>query len=79
MRDSILRRFTRRLDALAEIAPDKMTEAICIIVSAGKDRDILVISDPDTSDVIRELMNYASDPETENHPLAELLASRIRL
>ena len=79
LRDEILRAFTARLDALATKAPDRLTKAIAVVVQAGPGRTVLVLSDPDLSDLVTELQRYAIDPATAGNPLAALLQARIPL
>ena len=75
LRDAILRRFTERLDALAEKHPQKLTAALAVIVQAGPGRTCLVLSDPATSDLVAELRRY-TDAELPS-PLTELLNAHL--
>ena len=75
LRDAILRRFTERLDAVAEAHPDRLNAALAVIVQAGPGRTVLVLSDPSTADLVTELQRHvdAEDPS----PLTALLQSRM--
>ena len=75
LRDAILRRFTERLDAVCEVAPDRLNAALAVIVQAGPGRTVLVISDPATADLVTELRRHAEAGEPS--PLTALLNSRL--
>jgi hypothetical protein len=73
LRDAILARFTERLDDLAAKHPNRMTKAIAVIVQAGTGRTVLVLSDPASGDLVKELERYRDLPS----PLTELLNARL--
>ena len=63
----------RHMAALAEQAPEKLTGALAVVVPAKKGtRDLLVLADPCTADIIAELRRYAD--AGERSPLDCLLA-----
>lgn len=73
LRDAILRRFTERLDAIATQHPERLGDAIAVIVQAGPGRTVLVLSDPSTGDLVKELERYIDEP----CPLVALLNARL--
>lgn len=75
LRDAILRRFTERLDAVADAHPDKLNQALAVIVQAGLGRTVLVISDPAAADLVTELRRHVDAGESS--PLTALLQSRL--
>lgn len=75
VRDAILRRFTERLDAIATQHPDRLSQALAVVVQAGPGRVVLVLSDPATADLVKELERYAE--EGAQSPLVELLQARV--
>lgn len=77
LRDAILRKFTDQLDAIAMEHPERLAQAIAIVVQAGPGRTVLVLSDPTTEDLVTELKHYYRDKLPS--PLAELLKAHIPL
>lgn len=77
LRDAILRRFTERLDAVAAAHPDRLNQALAVIVQAGPGRTVLVISDPAAADLVTELQRHVEAGEPS--PLTALLQSRVPL
>lgn len=75
LRDLILRRFTERLDAVCAAAPDRLNQALAVIIQAGPGRTVLVISDPAASDFVTELRRGVEADAPS--PMAALLDSRL--
>jgi hypothetical protein len=75
LRDVILRRFTERLDAVAAAHPDKLAQALAVVVQAGPGRTVLIISDPAAADFVSELRRSVEVGDAS--PLTELLNSRM--
>ncbi len=75
LRDLILRRFTERLDAVCAAAPDRLNQALAVIVQAGPGRTVLVISDPSAADFVAELRRSVEADAPS--PLTELLNNRL--
>ena len=62
----------RHMAALAEQAPEKLAGALAVVVPAKGTRELLVLADPCTADIIAELRRYVD--AGERSPLDCLLA-----
>jgi len=54
-----------------------LSKAIAIVIPKGQGRELFVLIDPSTKDVVAELKRYAKDGVES--PLAELMASKVQL
>ena len=75
LRDEILRRFTERLDAICQKHPERLMDAIGIVIQAGPGRTVLILSDPSTKDIVAELQRYAEADLPS--PLTQLLNAHL--
>jgi hypothetical protein len=64
---------SRHLQALAETDPELLANAQAVIVPTGPKRQLLVLTDPDLTDIIAELRLRHEQGET--HPLDRLFAA----
>ena len=77
MHDQILRQFTDKLATIAEQHPDRLTDAIGIVVQAGPGKACFILSDPAAQDLVDELQRLSDQGAPS--PLADLAAARIPL
>ncbi len=71
--DNAINSITTKLRKAAAEHPKEMSKALAVIVQAGRGNDCLILSDPNTADIVKELRRYADSGEQS--PLETLVRS----
>ncbi len=68
--------ITAKLREAAKNDPERFNRAIAIVVQSGRGNDVLILADPATSDIVKELQRYADSGERS--PLDRLIRETLR-
>ena len=69
--DAAIESLTTKLRKAAADHPQEMSKALAVIVQAGRGNACLILSDPNTADIVKELRRYSD--AGENSPLECLM------